>query len=309
MFEKIIFNQLYDHFQKHNLFFNGQYGFRRNHSTELATLDLIEKIQHQLDTHKNPFAIFLDLSKAFDTMDHDILLTKLYYYGIRNQVLCLFIILLSSWSQLPSMGEIKSSLRNINTGVPQRSILGPLLFLVYINVIHTVSNTFDYILYADDTTLISNTSTFKSHNNQLTISENINIELLKISDWIAVNKLSLNAKKSNYMLFHHIRNKRESGTIVNLQINNTEVQRVSDFNFLGVTINEHIDWSPHINKLSNKISRTLGVMNKLKRCLPHAIMKLMYNSLIQIHLYFGITVWGYNCARISKLQKRAIRNS
>ena len=258
-------------------------------------------------SHKNPFAIFLDLSKAFDTIDHDILLTKLYYYGIRNQVLCLFKNYLSSRSQYISMGEIKSSLRNINTGVPQGSILGPLLFLIYINDIHTVSNKFDYILYADDTTLVSNTSTFKSHNNQLTISKNINIELLKISDWIAVNKLSLNAKKSKYILFHHIRNKRESGTIVNLQINSTEVQRVSDFNFLGVTINEHIDWSPHINKLSNKISRTLGVMNKLKRCLPHAIMKLMYNSLIQTYLYFGITVWGYNCARISKLQKRAIR--
>ena len=200
VFEKIIFNQLYDHFQKHNLFFNGQYGFRRNHSTELATLDLIEKIQYQLDTHKNPFAIFLDLSKAFDTIDHDILLTKLYYYGIRNQVLCLFKNYLSSRSQYISMGEIKSSLRNINTGVPQGSILGPLLFLIYINDIHTVSNKFDYILYADDTTLVSNTSTFKSHNNQLTISENISIELLKISDWIAVNKLSLNAKKSKYIL-------------------------------------------------------------------------------------------------------------
>ena len=82
VFEKIIFNQLYDHFKKHNLFFNGQYGFRRNHSTELATLDLIEKNQHQLDTHTNPFAIFLDLSKAFDTIDHDILLTKLY--SLRN---------------------------------------------------------------------------------------------------------------------------------------------------------------------------------------------------------------------------------
>ena len=217
-------------------------------------------------------------------------LTKLYYYGIRNQVLCLFNNYLSSRSQYISMGEIKSSLRNINTGVPHGSILGPLLFLIYINDIHTVSNKFDYISYADDTTLVSNTSTFKSHNNQLTISENINIELLKISDWIAVNKLSLNEKKSKYILFHHIRNKRESGTIVNLQINSTEVQRVSNFNFLGVTINEHIDWSPHINKLSNKISRTLGVMNKLKRCLPHAIMKLMYNSLIQTHLYFGITV-------------------
>ena len=130
------------------------------------------------------------MSKAFDTIDHTILLKKLSYYGIQHKSLNLFKNYLPERYQYVSVGNTESTHCKINTGVPQGSILGPLLFITY-------------ILYADDTTLISNISNFKSTNAPISTTENINDELGKISNWLAVNKLSLNAGKSNYMVFHH----------------------------------------------------------------------------------------------------------
>ena len=163
------------------------------HSTEHAS----DRIQQQLDTKANPFAILLDFSKAFDTIDHHILLHKLSYYGIQDKALNLFKDYLSNRTQYVLIDKISSTSRKIYTGVPQGSILGPLLFIVYINEMHTISNKFYFISYADDTTLISNISKFKFDD----ITSNA--ELIKISNWVAVNKLSLNAKKCHSMLFHH----------------------------------------------------------------------------------------------------------
>ena len=146
------------------------------------------------------------MSKAFDTLDHEILLQKLSFYGVQNTSLNLFKSYLSERSQFVSIGGMSSPIRTINTGVPQGSILGPLLFIIYINDLHMASDKFNYInLYADDTTLIGNIYNFKSINMQSSrlFTDNINIELDKICDWLAVNKLSLNASKSNYIIFHH----------------------------------------------------------------------------------------------------------
>ena len=201
--EKIINIQLYDYFQSNNLLYKSQFGFRKHHSTEFASLELVDTIQQQLDLKLDPFAVFLDMSKAFDTLDHEILMQKLSFYGVQNTSLNLFKSYLSERSQFVSIGGTSSPLRTINTGVPQGSILGPLLFIIYINDLHMASDKFNYIVYADDTTLIGNISNFKSINKQCSITDNINIELDKICDWLAVNKLSLNASKSNYMIFHH----------------------------------------------------------------------------------------------------------
>ena len=201
--EKIINIQLYDYFQSNNLLYKSQYGFRIHHSTEFASLELVDTIQQQLDLKLDPFAVFLDMSKAFDTLDHEILMQKFSFYGVQNTSLNLFKSYLSERSQFVSIGGTSSPLRTINTRVPQGSILGPLLFIIYINELHMASDKFNYILYADDTTLIGNISNFKSINMQCSITDNINIELDKICDWLAVNKLSLNASKSNYMIFHH----------------------------------------------------------------------------------------------------------
>ena len=309
IFEKVAFDQLYDLHSLHGLLFDSQYGFRKHNSTELAALELTDRIRHEIDQKKDPFAVFLDLSKAFDTLNHDILLTKLKYYGIKDTPLDWFKSYLTQRLQYVEFDGTASSTRVIETGVPQGSILGPLLFIIYMNDIHKVSANIRFILYADDTTITSPLCSFThGGNDDISLVEAlINLELCKISDWLAVNKLSLNAQKTKFMIFHNYQKVISAHEIPNSIICETNIERVTTFNFLGITINEYINWNAHTSKIANKISCTLGVMNRLKRYLPISVMKLMYDSLILSHLQFGITYWGFECTRLFKLQKRALR--
>ena len=151
VFERVAYNQLYQYFKSSNLFHKNQYGFRVEHSTELASLELIDRILHDLDKKKNSIVIFMDLSKAFDTLDHSILLKKLQYYGISGTELDWFKSYISNRKQYVEIENFKSTQVSITTGVPQGSILGPLLFLIYMNDIPNASRYFDFILFADDT--------------------------------------------------------------------------------------------------------------------------------------------------------------
>ena len=139
------------------------------------------------------------------------------------------------------------------------------------------------------------------------VSTLINSELNKIADWLAMNKLSLNVQKTKFMIFHYRQRVITENDIPCLMINNTLIEQVTEFNFLGLTVNEYMNWNSHTQKIANKISRTLGVMNRLKQYLPISAMKLMYDSLILLHLQFGITNWGFEWDCILKLQKQALR--
>ena len=150
-----------------------------------------------MDNNEIPLNIYLDLSKAFDTLDHNILLDNLHYYGIRNTPLDIFKNYLTNMKQYVEIDSVKSKMGEIQTGVPQGSILGQLLFIIYINDIKTYTELFNVITYADDTTLMSTLGSFNSNQNENSVEQNINEELNKISGWLKVNKLSLNAKKSN----------------------------------------------------------------------------------------------------------------
>ena len=303
IFEKILSLQIHEYFQSKHLYYEHQYGFIKNRSTEQAALELIDRVITEIDKGEIPFNIYIDLSKAFDTLDHAILMDKLYYYGVQGTSLDLLRNYLVKRKQYVQIGEVKSDITYLSTGVPQGSILGPLLFIIYINDIAKCSNLLHTIIYADDTTLMGNISTFELRNGR-TLDENINFELLKLTDWLKVNKLSLNANKTKLMIFHMPQRKLNPPII---KIDEIELEPISNFNFLGIIINENINWSKHINKISYSISKTIGIIRKLKNVLPSSVLLTIYNSLILPQLTYGILVWGYESNCIFKLQKMALR--
>ena len=134
-------------------------------------------------------------------------------------------------------------------------------------------------------------------NDNIMQSNIINVELKQVSDWLSINKLSLNANTTKYMLFHFPQ-RNIADIELTLKIENHYIERVEDFNFLGTTIHETLDWTPHIDKVANKISQTLGILNKLKHVLPKYILKTMYNALVVPHFNYSILLWGFNSNRL-----------
>ena len=187
--------------------------------------------------------------------------------------------------------------------MPQGSILGPQLFIIYINDIIKFSTIFHTIIYADDTTLVGKFRDFKICNGH-SLSENINYEITKLTDWLNVNRLSLNTKKTKLMIFHTPQKKFDMPTI---KINNTELEPQTHFNYLGITINKHTKWDGHVKKIAIKISKASGIIFKLNDVLPYNVLITLYNALILPHLTYGILAWGYDNDIIFKHQKRALR--
>ena len=299
--EKVIYKQLYNYFNSNNLFYQSQYGFRSNHSTELAALELLDRIVTKLDNNEIPINIYLDLSKAFDTLDHNILIQKLQYYGITRIPLLLLQNYLKNRKQYVQFGEITSDYQTIQTGVPQGSILGPLLFTIYLNDISAASQLFIPIIYADDTALSATLSIFGTGNSMV---DNINSELSGVNDWLQLNKLSLNINKTKAMIFHNPQKKVDK---INIKLNDIDIEFVDQFNYLGIILDKHLSWKPHIQRISQKVCKTVGVMNKLKNTVPTSVLLTLYNSLILPYFNYGILAWGTKCHNLFKLQKRAVR--
>ena len=304
--EKCVFKQIFEYFENNKLLYGSQYGYRKNHSTETACLELVDKLYKQLDDSQSPFCVFIDLSKAFDTINHSILLAKLKYYGLDGNALSWFSSYLSDRRQFVEVDGFKSKTEFIRTGVPQGSTLGPLLFIIYMNDINDVSTLLKSILFADDTSLYSTISVFPSRDSR-ELSLKINNELVKVIDWLRANKLSLNAKKTKLMQFRYSQMNPNSLPKLTLEMNGVLIEKVETFNFLGITLSETMSWNHHVEKIRVKISKITGVMGRIKYQVSTKILLTIYNSLILSHLHYGILCWGFKCHKLFKSQKKAIR--
>ena len=300
-----MYNRLYSFLVENDILYDKQFGFQKEHSTEHAILQLTNQILQSFSQDKFTIGFFIDLSKAFDTVDHNILLKKLSFYGIRNNNLNWFRSYLSNRKQYISSQHSDTEMRTIICGVPQGSILGPLLFLLFVNDL-TQSTSLDPIMFADDTNL------FYSNKNIDTLFEIVNKELIKINTWFQANKLSLNANKTKYIFFHKPRLKKNIPLdLPILKINDTEIKRKQSLKFLGVLIDENLSWKNHIELLETKIAKNIGVLYKASKLLNFKCLKNIYFALIHSYINYGNIAWGSSCRtglnKIMLKQKQASR--
>ena len=238
--ERLMYNRILDFLNKHKILNKYQFGFRTNHSTYMALIILLENIMKALENGESAIGIFLDFQKAFDTVNHSILLDKLCIYGIRGPALSWITSYLSNRCQYVVYNGYESECKYTSCGVPQGSILGPLLFLLYINDLPAVSKLFMLILFADDTNLFCT-----SHNVNMLVDDT-NTELANVYAWVQSNKLSLNIDKTNYMLFSP---KCACRPAKNIVIDGQSIVEVNETKFLGVVIDNRFKWSSHFSLL------------------------------------------------------------
>jgi len=302
--EKLMYNRLLNFLDKFNLLAHNQYGFRKNHSTFMALMDIQCNISEAMNNNHYSIGIFFDLSKAFDTVDHNILITKLNSYGIRGIVNHWFSDYLSGRTQFVTFKDSLSHCSDITWGVPQGSILGPLLFLLYVNDLSSLSSLFKLVLFADDTNAFLNDISVTN------LFHKANCELELISLWFRTNKLSLNLNKTNYIVFYSKRKIPPPPTLA-IIIDGLCINQVTSTKFLGIVIDTHLNWKDHILQISKKMAKNIGILRRMRHYLPSNILINLYYTFIFPYLSYCNISWGVNYTRtincLVVLQKLAIR--
>ena len=248
IFKKIVANRLLSFLLKYNILYDHQYGFIPGKITTHAILSLVDYLINSFEDNKLTCGILLDISKAFDTIDHNILLSKHYKYGIRGNTLNWFMNYLSNRYQFVSIYNTSSSFLRIECGVSQGSILGPILFPSYINDLPRVSTKLKFLLYAGDTNILCENTDANA------IIKTINIEMPQIMEWLKSNKLHINVNKTVAMLFH-TRQKRFNIDETSIVIDGNIIPFTTNTMFLGINIDNNLTWKAHINHITKKISK------------------------------------------------------
>ena len=301
IFERIVYKRMVSFLNKFNILSETQFGFRQNMNTETALLNFIDFVHKGLTNKENVGAVYMDLSKAFDVMNHEILEKKLEHYGFRDSFLTFIMSYLKDRKYFVNVNGANSEISTINIGVPQGSTLGPLLFLIYVNDMKNSSSVLDFLQFADDTTVMFSCKDFKYLKNVM------EFETEKVIDWLSVNKLIINLSKTNTMLFSF---KRGNPSFI-LNVKNIVLENKSETKFLGVVIDNKLTWKSHISLLCKKISKSTAILKLLKYTYPKRILRTLYMSLIYSHLNYCNLIWGAaensTLDPLFKLQKKAVR--
>ena len=284
IFEKLLRDRLYD-FIKDKLY-RKQFGFRPKNSTEHPVLDLKEHVLEKCSKKLVSCILFLDLKKAFDSVSHKILIDKLEYYGVQGVALDLFRSYLSNRKQVTVVDDCVSLLELIEWGVPQGSVLGPLLFLIFINDIPYASELATW-LFADDTSLVASAS------NLPLLQSIMNTEVEKVQDWLLANKLSVHyVRKSQYMLINSNLNVRVDDNNFELKMGNHVLSRTKTYLYLGLLVDEKLSWANHIDGICKKLSQIAGVIYKTRTLLTKEALMLVYHALVGSKLRYGLICWA-----------------
>jgi len=311
LIEKLMYKQIMSFIEQHKILNKHQYGFRKKHTTIHPILQLLNHISESsnLTNPKLTMSIFIDLKKAFDSVSHTKLLYKLHKYGIRGIPNDWIKSYLSDRKQYVVFGETVSSTQPVSCGVPQGSILGPLLFLIYINDISNALSV-KVLSFADDTTI------YFSDVNVNNLYQKANSEMKLLKCWLDANELALNTAKTKFMIICSPRLKYND-TNLNVKFDNQNIQQVgvnktdTSLKFLGLYFDEHLTWKRHLQYIDNKISNTLFVMNRVKHIIPKHALQSIYYALVQPFITYGILAWGHTIInetnKIFLKQKRAVR--
>lgn len=313
IYERVMYIRLVEFLETNGLFDDEQHGFRSGKSVISAGIEFLESILDAIDRGENAVGIFMDLSKAFDSVCHNILIRKLENLGIAGVALNWFTSYLEDriqYVELPHInnGQLtfaKSKMKIIKYGVPQGSILGPVLFLCYIKGLPNSASNFNskMCLYADDSNLII------SHKSLNEVEELSNRNLESISNYFSRNNLLLNPDKTNFMVFHTRQNKLNPKPLI--EIHNTPIEKVDQTKFLGLILDESLTWDGHIQLIQRKVSSGLYALKSISKYCNLETLKMVYYSHIHSHISFGVVLYGatsdLNLQNILILQKKAIR--
>ena len=301
--EKLMFKRVYTFLEENKCLYSLQFGFRTRYSTNQTLINITETIRAALDSGKVAGGVFVDFQKAFDTVNHEILIWKLNHYGVRGLANSWFASYLSNRNQYVSILGNDSETLTIRHGVPQGSVLGPLLFLIYINDLHKAIKFSKVYHFADDTNLLNiNESPSK-------LQKQLNRDLKLLYEWLLANKISLNCTKTEAIIFHKPGNRPNFNFKIKL---NGHLIRPSDsIKYLGIYLDSTLNGQSHCEVLSKKLKRANGMLSKIRHYVPVAELRSIYYAIFSSHMTYGAQIWGQTTTihneKIFKLQNRAMR--